>query len=180
MHLPLRELLLCGFLENKGMVLIGAALGVAWESGVMGRLSEILFERAGVTSGRGFFRNLVRSSFEDGQLPWGRLGIALAGVRCVPRSLVRIISMVWALVRLYDFRLTRVGEDLRSEYGLFTKVAATVPIRRVQTITINTGPLAPLARRATVRVATAGGGGQRQGNKSSRQGREWLAPLIRQ
>ena len=49
--------------------------------------------------------------------------------------------MIWALVRLYDFRLTRVGEDLRSEYGLFTKVAATVPIRRVQTITFSAGPL---------------------------------------
>jgi putative membrane protein len=177
-HLPLRELLLCGFLENKGMVLIAGVFGVAWESGVMGRLSEILFERAGVTSGRGFFRNLVRSSFEDGQLPWGRLGIALAGF-IVFLLVVRVISMVWALVRLYDFRLTRVGEDLRSEYGLFTKVAATIPIRRVQTITFSTGPLHRWLGRATVRVATAGGGGQRQGNKSSRQGRERLAPLIR-
>jgi uncharacterized membrane protein YdbT with pleckstrin-like domain len=72
-----------------------------------------------------------------------------------------------------------VGEDLRSEYGLFTKVAATIPIRRVQTITFSTGPLHRWLGRATVRVATAGGGGQRQGNKSSRQGRERLAPLIR-
>ena len=177
-HLPLRELLLCGFLENKGMVLIGAAFGVAWESGMMGRLSEILFERAGVTSGRGFFRSLARSFFEDGQLPWGRLGIALA-VFVMFLLVVRVISMVWALVRLYDFRLTRVGEDLRSEYGLFTKVAATIPIRRVQTITFGTGPLHRWLGRATVRVATAGGGGQRQGNKSNRQTRERLAPLIR-
>ena len=177
-HLPLRELLLCGFLENKGMVLIAAGFGVAWESGVMGRLSEILFERAGVTSGRGFFRSLARSFFEDGQLPWGRLGIALAGFIAF-LLLVRVISMIWAFVRLYDFRLTRVGEDLRSEYGLFTKVAATIPIRRVQTITFATGPLHRWLGRATVRVATAGGGGQRQGNKSNRQGRERLAPLIR-
>jgi putative membrane protein len=176
-HLSLRELLLCGFLENRGMVLIGATMGLAWESGVMNRLSGILFERAGVT-GRGFFRNLIRSFFEDGQFPWARLGIGLAGF-IVFLLVVRVISMIWGFVRLYDFRLTRIGEDLRSEYGLFTKVAATIPIRRVQTITFGTGPLHRWLGRATVRVATAGGGGKRQGNKSNTQSREKLAPLIR-
>ena len=86
--------------------------------------------------------------------------IAMAGF-AVFLVLVRIVSMIWALVRLYDFRLTRVGEDLRSEYGLFTKVAATVPIRRVQAITINAGPLHRWLERATVRVATAGGAGKK-------------------
>jgi uncharacterized membrane protein YdbT with pleckstrin-like domain len=58
-------------------------------------------------------------------------------------------------------------------------VAATIPIRRVQTITFGTGPLHRWLGRATVRVATAGGGGKRQGNKSNTQSREKLAPLIR-
>ena len=177
LHLPLRELLLCGFLENKGMVLIAAGFGVAWESGIGGWLSGALFERAGIT-GRGFFRNLARSFFDNGQIPWGRVGIALAAFAAF-LVVVRIISMIWALLRLYDFRLTRVGEDLRSEYGLFTKVAATIPIRRVQTITIATGPLHRWLGRATVKVATAGGGGKSQGNKSNTRGRERLAPLIR-
>ena len=35
LHLPLREVLLCGFLENKGLVVIGAAYGFAWESGFL-------------------------------------------------------------------------------------------------------------------------------------------------
>ena len=103
--------------------------------------------------------------------------IGLAGF-AVFLVLVRIISMIWALVRLYDFRLTRVGEDLRTEYGLFTKVAATVPIRRVQAITINAGPLHRWLERATVRVATAGGAGKK--DQSAANVREWLAPLIHQ
>ncbi len=78
--------------------------------------------------------------------------------------LVRIISMIWALVRLYDFRLTRVGEDLRSEYGLFTKVAATVPIRRVQAITINCRSAASLAEARD----GASRDGRRRGQASSR------------
>ena len=38
LHLPLRELLLCGFLENKGMVLVGAAYGTLWETGALNRV----------------------------------------------------------------------------------------------------------------------------------------------
>ncbi|HEX6164374.1 MAG TPA: PH domain-containing protein [Vicinamibacterales bacterium] len=166
-HLNLRELLLCGFLENKGMVLIGAAFGVGWESGVLGRFTDQFFYRT-------YFRSLIESFTEGGPFPIARVGIALAAI-AVFLVAVRIISMLWALVRLYDFRLTRVGEDLRSEYGLFTKVAATVPIRRVQTITIAAGPLHRLLKRTTVRVATAGGGG---GAGAKERSREWLAPLI--
>ena len=169
LHLSIRELLLCGFLENKGMVLIGAAFGVGWETGLLNRVSGQFFDRF-------FFRNLARS-FSDGPFPVERVAIGIGGF-AVFLVVVRIISMIWAFVRLYDFRLTRVGEDLRTEYGLFTKVAATVPIRRVQAITINAGPLHRWLKRATVRVATAGGMGKK--NQSAANVREWLAPLIRQ
>lgn len=175
LHLPLREVLLAGFLENKGMVLIGTAMGVGWESGVLNRLSNSAFA-AGTNLDRGTIRALIRGLFDGGPLPIAGIAIAVA-VFAIILVLVRVVSMVWALVRLYDFRLTRVGEDLRSEYGLFTKVAATVPIRRVQAITINTGPLHRLLNRATVRVATAGGAGTQQ---NAAKVREQLAPLIRQ
>jgi putative membrane protein len=170
LHLNMREVLLCGFLENKGMVLIGAALGVGWETGLLNRLSGQYFDRS-------LARSLFRPFVDGGPLPLDRIAIAIVGFATF-LIFVRIISMIWALVRLYDFRLTRVGEDLRSEYGLFTKVAATVPIRRVQAITINAGPLHRWLKRATVRVATAGGTGKK--DQSASNVREWLAPLIRQ
>src|SRR5688572_18596678 len=107
LHLPLRELLLCGFLENRGMVLIGAAFGVGWESGILERVNNLFFDRL-------FFRSLIGPFVDGGPFPFERIGIGLVGF-AVFLVLVRIISMIWALVRLYDFRLTRVGEDLRSE-----------------------------------------------------------------
>lgn len=173
-HLPFREVLLFGFLENKGMVLIGAAMGVGWETGVLNRLSD-RFYAVGANVDRGTFRALIQAIVDDGPLPIAGIGIAVA-VFAVILVFVRVVSMAWALVRLYDFRLTRVGEDLRSEYGLFTKVAATVPIRRVQAINIDSGPLHRRLKRATVRVVTAGGAGTQQAANV----REWLAPLIRQ
>lgn len=170
-HLSLRELLLCGFLENKGMVLIAALFGVLMETGLFDPASGAIDERT-TAAGRGFFRQLITTVFTGGPIPVGRIAIVLAGIVAL-LLFVRVVSMLWALVRLYDFRLTRIGEDLRSEYGLFTRVSATVPIRRVQALTITAGPLHRWLGRTTVRVTTAGGTGG-----GAAQGREWLAPLI--
>ena len=173
LHLPLGEVLLCGFLENKGLVVIGAAYGFAWESGVLNGFWSRLF--GAETYGRGLFRDLVGGVIDGQGLPFVAAAVAAAGLTAA-LLLVRVVSMVWALVRLYDFRLTRVEEDLRIEFGLLTRVAATIPIRRVQTITIRQGPLHRWLARASVRVETAGGAGADAGNLRDR---EWLAPLIR-
>jgi len=171
-HLPLRELLLCGLLENKGMVLIGAAYGASWETGILNGLWDGLFESELI--GRGFFRSIVGVIFDGQPLPLGSIAVGLLLLMGL-LLLVRLVSMAWAFVRLYDFRLTRLGEDLRTQYGLFTRVTTTVPIRRVQTITVSSGPLHRLLKRATVRMESAGGSG---GEQSAGSVREWLAPLI--
>jgi len=87
------------------------------------------------------------------------------------------LSMVWASVTLHDFRLTRVDGDLRTEYGLLTRVTATVPRRRIQTLTIHTTPLQRWLGRASVRVETAGGSERPEDGRVQQRGR--LAPLIR-
>ncbi len=170
LHLPVRELLLCGFLENKGMVLVAAAYGVLLEAGLLNRLWEGLF--AVNIDARRLIRDLGAAVFEGAPVPGGGLVMAAAGVAAF-FVVVRIISMVWAFVRLYGFRLSRVGDDLRIEYGLFTRVTATVPIHRVQTLTIEEGWLHRRLDRASVRVETAGG----QSGAATRD-REWVAPLV--
>jgi putative membrane protein len=172
LHLPVPELLLCGFLENKGMILIGAAYGIAWESGLLGGFWDRLFGEE--TYGRGLVVDLITGFFEGKGLPLTAVGVALGGAT-VLLLLIRVLSMAWAFLRLYDFRLSRVREDLRIEFGLLTRVASTIPIRRVQTITISQGPLHRWLARASVRVETAGGAGSGTSNRD----REWLAPLIR-
>lgn len=171
LHLPLRELLLCGFLENKGVVLVGAAYGALWESGAMNRIWSWLF--AGSIDARGLIREVLAFVVGSGPLPTGRLVLLLGGVAGF-LVLVRLISMAWAFVRLYDFRLTRRGQDLRITYGLFTRVTATIPIGRVQTLTVHQGWLHRRFRRASIRVETAGG----KAGAAVRD-REWVAPIIR-
>jgi putative membrane protein len=170
LQLSLRDLLLLGLLENRGLVLVGAVYGVLWESGVMNRLwSGVLDDAIDV---RGLISQTAAFVVGRGPLPTGHLLLAVGGLAAFMAA-VRIISMAWAALRLYDFRLTRSGDDLRVTYGFFTRVAATIPVRRVQTVTVRRGWLARRLGRASIRVETAGGRA-----RSAAGEREWIAPIL--
>jgi putative membrane protein len=172
LHLPLPELLLQGVLDNRGMILLTAAYGVLWEAG----LFQTVWNRVGIGGyGSGLVRDTIRRVTTGESWPWGQFAVLLAGIVGL-LVLIRVISMIWSALRLYEFRLARVGEDLRTEYGLLTRVSATIPLRRVQTLTIREAPLQRLVKRKSVRVETAVGGPPGAGPKKPR---EWLAPIVR-
>jgi putative membrane protein len=176
LHLPLAELLLNGVLDNRGMVLIAAGAGVLWEVGLLGVVSDRLASGA---FRPGLVRDTVRELVTGDVLAFlARVGVITIGL-VVVLAFVRVLSMIWSAVRLHDFRLSRVGEDLRTEYGLLTRITTTIPLRRVQSLAIRETPLQRLVKRMSVRVETAGGHGS-PNNGQPRQPREWLAPIIRQ
>jgi putative membrane protein len=173
LHLPLRELLLHGVLETRGMILIAAGYGLLWEAGLFNVVRDRL-------ANEWFEPGLVRDSMRRvaaGELPaFGRIAALVAGLIGL-LMLVRVLGMVWSVLRLHDFRLARAGEDLRTEYGLLTRITTTIPLRRVQTLTIRESPLQRLVKRSSVRVETAGG--QSSPGEGAQRPREWLAPIIR-
>jgi putative membrane protein len=171
LQLGIRELLLYGLIENRGAVVVAAAFGFAWELGLLDRAIGGAFGDR--LSGRGLIRDLVRGVAGAGAVTPDRIALALAALVAL-LVLVRVLSMGWALVRLFGFRVRLVEADLRSEYGLFTRMAATIPSGRIQTLTIHEGPLHRLFHRAAVRANTAGG----HTDPGGRAEREWLAPLI--
>ncbi|MEO6224068.1 MAG: PH domain-containing protein [Vicinamibacterales bacterium] len=146
LRLSWRERLLAGLLDNRGWVVIGAAWGLALESGILDRFK--VFDSAS----------------------WSVYATTLVGLFVI----APVLSMGWALVRLHDFHLTLRGGDMRSEFGLLTRVTATIPLRRLQAITIHQGPGHLWTSRASVRVETAGGSAS--GRASTE--REWVAPII--
>ena len=91
--------------------------------------------------------------------------------------LLKLLSVGWIVMKYYGFKLTRRGEDLRAEYGLITRVTATIPRRRIQVLSTQSGPLQRRLGRVAVQVETAGG---RHGDEESRTDRLWLAPLLRE
>jgi putative membrane protein len=174
--LPLREVLLCGLIGGRGSLVLGAAFGLVWEIGLFDRLAgRWSWERGPV---RGLFRELWGALTGDGGLPVARLlqvAAVIAGIVLV----LRLAALVWAVVKLYGFRLTRAGEDLHLELGLLTRVTATIPLRRIQTVTVRESPFHRLCGRASVRVETAGGGTEGEGSgEGAAAQREWLAPLL--
>lgn len=173
LRLPPRELVVYALIENRGFVVIAAALGLLSEFNFT---SNFLERYLGEQAGRGVFRSAARVIFVDGG-PSTRLVLyGLAGLLAF-LLVSRIFSIVWALVRLQGYSVIQLGEDLRTEYGLLTRITATVPIRRIQAVTIRDTPLHRLLGRAAISVTTAGGGSSEH-NKAS-QHREWIAPIIR-
>ena len=173
LSLPPRELALYGIIENRGLVVIAAALGLLSEFSQMPRFIE---RAMGDQASRGLVRRAARAMFADSG-PSLRLAFYAVGAVLVFLIVSRIFSIIWALIRLRGYSLVQVGEDLRAQYGLFTRVTATVPRRRIQAITIRDTPLHRLLGRASIKVATAGGTAAE--NERSSQHREWIAPIIR-
>jgi len=120
---------LAGLLDNRGWVVIGAAFGLAMESGLMDRADGLDTDA------------------------WPVYASVVVGLFVI----APLLSMVWAMVRLHGFRLTQHDEDLRTEYGALTRVTATIPLRRIQALKIIQGPGHQWTGRASIRAETAGG-----------------------
>jgi putative membrane protein len=154
-------------------VLIGAGFGVLWEAGIVDRMLAPMFGQE--TIGRGVIRDVVRGAFGSAtDLLWNRIGMIVVIVIGL-LLLIRLFSMLWALTRLYGFTLALVNGDARTHFGLLTRVAMTIPLRRVQTLTVRESPLHRLFTRVAVRVDTAGGRADEQNQQSER---EYLAPIL--
>jgi putative membrane protein len=60
------------------------------------------------------------------------------------------------VLNYYDFRLTRVGDELQYERGLLRRYDGSIPIDKVQTLTVTDDPLKRAAGYASLRIETAG------------------------
>lgn len=170
--LPPQELLLSGLIANRSAIVIAAAFGVIWELGLFDFVFTWVF--GDKVTGRSIVTQIARAFIGRGYpSPW-YLVLAIGTISALFAA-VTVISMVWALVRLYGFTLRRVGDDLLAEYGLLTRITTTIPMRRIQTLTVFEGPLYRVFDRASVKVETAGGDAGEQGQVR----REPLVPIIR-
>ncbi|WP_367996618.1 PH domain-containing protein [Haloferax volcanii] len=101
----------------------------------------------------------IVASYVDVPLPAG--SAAAAGVGIV--ALVLLVALVsWAagfasaVVNYYGFRLTRVGDELQYERGLLQRYNGSIPLDKLQTLTVEDNPLKRRFGYATLLVETAG------------------------
>ena len=160
--LPLRELVITGLVELRGVALIAAGLGVLWETVIEPMVDGIAAQPHFVRVVIAWFRGDV---FDPMRIA-ASIGVLLA--------VIAALSVVWAIVRLYGFRLRKRDDNLQIEYGLFTRVTNAIPLRRIQSLTLRAGPLHRLVGRIAVDVETAGGTNGRSQAEHTR-----LAPILR-
>lgn len=67
-----------------------------------------------------------------------------------------IIGAALAVTNYYGFRLTRSGDELRYERGLFRRYSGSIPTEKVQSIAVTDNPLKRLFGYATLTIETAG------------------------
>lgn len=165
LRLPTKELIRLGIISNRGLALVAAAAGVMWQTGA--------FDQDWTKAARLAIplpTQLPTASWQ---------GALLIGAVAVVTGLVLLwtFSILWTIIRLHGFVLRRRGDDLRTEYGLFTRVTGTIPTPRIQLVSIREGPLHRRFGRVSIRVKTAGSGGS-ESEQSETNERQWLAPIV--
>ncbi len=158
------ELMRYGFVDNRGMLVVAAVFGLVSQSGGMRGAGEFIQEQV----------------FAEAA---GAMGLSLAvvalGIFVTIFLLVRLLSLLWALVALHDFTLSRHESDLRIRYGLLTRVAITLRLPRIQAVHQTASVLHRFFGRVSLAVDLAGDGGQQVDENGSPQTRmRWLAPIC--
>jgi putative membrane protein len=164
LKLPPAELVRYGFVDNRGMIVVAAIFGVWAQTGAM----------------QGIGHYLTNEVFTNGA---GTLGLSLllvaVGVFVTIVLVVRSLSLLWALVTLHDFTLSRYGGDLRIRYGLLTRVTLTLRLPRIQAVHRTETFLHRFFGRVSLAVDLAGDGGQQVDEHGSPQNHmRWLAPIC--
>jgi putative membrane protein len=167
LQVPTKDLALVGLGSRRGTALAAAGFGLLWELSWQFDIEDRVDLRS------------VWSLAEDtvGAIQLGGLVSLLLSLLAVASllGLLQLLSVVWTMARFHDFRLERIGTDVRTRFGLFTRRTATVPRHRIQTLTLLDTPLLRKLGRTRISIKTAGsaaeGGGQ--------SGPLWLAPIVK-
>ena len=165
LQIPTGWLVRAGLASNRGFVMVGILLGLYFQFDQDFKFLEkwnIQQATEWLTGNFGF---------------WGQLLIGILAA-LVLLILLRLVGIAWFLLHFHGYRLVRIGEDLRISCGLFTKVSATVPVPRVQFISVHQNLIMRWMGMASIRIETAGGAGNEKESATTTVGRRWFIPVL--
>lgn len=168
LRIPLSWLVKAGLASNRGMVMVGFAFGLYYQN-----LGE---------EGRDF-RNLrdqlrgISNFLPDMGEGW-QMWLVYASATIAVLLLIRLLGIGWFILRFFGYRLSQQGDDFKISCGLFTKVSATVPVRRIQFISIHRSVFMRWLGLASIRIETAGGAGKNNENATTSVSKRWFIPVV--
>ncbi|MFK7738597.1 MAG: PH domain-containing protein [Pirellulaceae bacterium] len=173
--IPFVDLLKAGMASNRGTVLIGIVIGYFFQFDFESRFDAGTIRREIRRTINGTLRDYLPAV--DG--PWQFLPYLIIGAIVLFLAL-RLFGMGWYVLRFFDYRLTRQGNDMRIATGLLTRVSATVPRQRIQFMSVHRPLLLRWMGLASIRLETAGGAGQESENAAATVSRRWFLPVVRE
>lgn len=140
--LPTSEVVRAGLISNRGMIVVGGAFAV------LSQISPNLVEDVLELIAFGMFG--VVDSYGRGHEAATVVLMVLAFI-----VMLRLLSVLIALLQYSGFRLEQHGRRLTLERGLLTRIRTSTPRRRIQSWTLREGMLHRWFRRRTLEVGTA-------------------------
>ena len=149
LSLPLPEVVKLGLITLQGLIPIAVFFGfissqVQWWDHVSFSWLDNL---------RPLLRNIEGI---DHTISPGMLIVSVLSLLVVGLIVFWFLSIAVAIVRFYQFTLTREDEKLSSTMGLITRVSASAALNRIQKITISEGILHRVFNRVAISCKTAG------------------------
>jgi putative membrane protein len=159
-----------GALDNRGIVMVGALFGFGWEawrSYQGGQPWEPRSWMAPWQMVREGWRWLTNTpAIVQSPVTWVLMVLAALVV-------LKVFSIVWAVLTLHGFRVERARTSLNVTHGLFTRASTVIPLHRIQQIKLRAKPLHRLFSQVEVELDTVGTAGEGQQRQPV-----WLAPLL--
>ena len=157
LRVPFRWLAVAGLASDRGLLLVGVAIGAMFQF-----------------NDRWYRDETIWRAVKQYANTWTTVVIGLA----VVWLLLKLLSIGWFTLRFFDYRLTRIGDDLRLSSGLFTRISATIPRQRIQFISIHRPLMFRWTGFATIKLETAGGWSQDGEGGTTGATRSWFVPVV--
>ncbi|MCZ6507421.1 MAG: PH domain-containing protein [Acidobacteria bacterium] len=177
LELPPIELVKLGLISRRSFIVFAAAAGLLAQTGWWDFDWEDLARDLWVELPGWLVWLLESASFTTRAL----LG---AGLVLVLLGLLRGVSVAWHLVKYHGFTLRRERGDLRTDFGLLTRVSSLIPVRRIQLVSAHASLLHRWFDRTSIDLETAGSSesGSDLDNQLVQSGvrarRQYLAPIL--
>ena len=161
LELSVKDVVKYGVISQKGM-LYGAI--------VFGFLAQNQGFVAGLLHYLGLFYTIpdfTKITLAEGFIYVGVVGLALF-------VFLQLMSILWALLKFYQFDIAKNDDRLQAHMGLLSKISATIPLKKIQLYRISENPLHKFFKAKTITIETAGGVNTDKSGIVMR----WLAPYI--
>ncbi len=163
LKIPLAWLAKAGLASNRGLIMISVLLGLYLQ---LDRRQQQDYDLAFLTQ---WLPDLSNPYF---------MTVAVIAAGVLGLILLRLLGVGWYILRFFGYQLSLSGEDFKISCGLFTKVSATVPRKRIQFVSIHSNYVSRLLGLSSIRIETAGGASSENENATTTVSRRWFIPVI--